>query len=289
MTQIDNVILQQGITTLVTILIYSLSQLIINRLIRRRSVDSNQKFQLQKTFEAILRIFLVVIIWQIWLPGIESTGTFLGLLSAGIAIALKDLIASLFGWFFITWQKPFEVGDRIQVGEINGDVIDQRMFSFLLIEVGNWVDADQSTGRVIFIPNSKVFVEPLFGYTKGIGGYIWNEIPVILTFESDWEKGKQELRKILDQYSNDNPIDIDRLARNQKQENFLIHPPSTSPIVYTSIVENGVLLTMRFLCKPRQRRIVSELIWEATLSLINQNVDINLAYSTQRVIVDHSE
>ncbi len=121
MTQIDNVILQQGITTLVTILIYSLSQLIINRLIRRRSVDSNQKFQLQKTFEAILRIFLVVIIWQIWLPGIESTGTFLGLLSAGIAIALKDLIASLFGWFFITWQKPFEVGDRIQVGEINGD------------------------------------------------------------------------------------------------------------------------------------------------------------------------
>ena len=93
------------------------------------------------------------------------------------------------------WKRPFEVGDRIQIGDQKGDVIDQRIFMFTVLEIGNWVDADQSTGRVIHIPNGKIFLETLASYTKGFE-YIWNEIPVQVTFESDWRKAKNILESL---------------------------------------------------------------------------------------------
>ena len=78
------------------------------------------------------------------------------------------------------------------------DVIDQRLFRFTLLEIGNWVEADQSTGRVIHVPNSWVFTEDIANYTAGFS-YIWNELPVLVTFESDWRRAKRLLQSIADE------------------------------------------------------------------------------------------
>ena len=75
-----------------------------------------------------------------------------------------------------------------------------RLFQFSLLEIGNWVAADQSTGRVIHVPNGKVFGEALINYSKGFQ-YIWNEIPVRITFESDWQKAKGLLQEIADRHA----------------------------------------------------------------------------------------
>jgi small-conductance mechanosensitive channel len=139
----------------------------------------------------------VLVIVPLWFEGVKSASTFLGLLSAGLAIALRDPVVNLAGWAFILWRRPFEVGDRIQIGTHAGDVIDQRIFQFTLMEIGNWVGADQSTGRVVHIPNGKVFTEMLANYSKGFQ-YIWDEIPVLITFESNWEKAKGILEGIHD-------------------------------------------------------------------------------------------
>ena len=72
--------------------------------------------------------FGIVIVGQIWLDGIGSIVTYLGLVSAGIAIALKDPLTNITGWMFILWRAPFTVGDRIEVGQNAGDVIDINFF-----------------------------------------------------------------------------------------------------------------------------------------------------------------
>jgi small-conductance mechanosensitive channel len=77
-----------------------------------------------------------------------SVVTYLGLVSAALVIALQDPITNFVGWVFIISRRPFEIEDRIQIGEDAGDVIDIRFFQFSLNEIGNWVDADQSTGRI---------------------------------------------------------------------------------------------------------------------------------------------
>lgn len=92
----------------------------------------------------------------IWVDGLSQVGTFLGLVSAGVAIALKDVLVDVAGWMILVMKPPFEVGDRIQIGPHSGDVVDISVLHFHLLEIGNWVDSDQSTGRLIQIPNAKI-------------------------------------------------------------------------------------------------------------------------------------
>ena len=139
--------------------------------------------------------------------------TYLGLVSAGIAIALKDPLVNLTAWIFIIIRQPLKIGDRIQMGEITGDVIDIRLFQFSVMEIGNWVDADQSTGRIIHVPNGSIFTKPQANFTAGFE-YIWNEIPVLVTFESDWKKAKKILSEIVEKHA----VNLSREAEKQIKE-----------------------------------------------------------------------
>ena len=201
-------------------------------------------------------------------------------IAAGLAIALKDPLTNLVGWIFILWRRPFVVGDRIQIGQHAGDVIDQRIFQFTLLEIGNWVAADQSTGRVIHNPNGKVFTEALANYTTGFE-YIWNEIPVRVTFESQWENAKDILQEIADRHAahlSQEAADRIRLAARR----FMIMYSKLTPIVYTRVEEDGVLLTVRYMCDPRKRRSSEHAIWEDVLRAFAEQPDIEFAYPTQR-------
>jgi small-conductance mechanosensitive channel len=218
---------------------------------------------------------------MIWLEAIRSLGTFLGLLSAGIAIALKDLVASLAGWIFILWRRPFQLGDRIQIGSRAGDVIDIRIFQFTLLEIGNWVAADQSPGRVIHVPNAQVLNEPIANYTAQFE-FIWNELPILVTFESDWRKAKEILHGILQAKVAGAVADAEKSIKTASRK-FLIHFRKLTPKVYTSVEDSGVLLTLRFICHARQRRGTAEEIWESILDAFDREPDIDFAYPTTRM------
>ena len=216
----------------------------------------------------------------VWLPAFKQFGAFLGLFSAGLAIALKDPLTNFAGWIFLLFRKPFVVGDRVQIGEHAGDVVDIRIFQFTLLEIGNWVDADQSTGRIIHIPNGKVFVVPQANYTSGIH-YIWNEIPVRLTFESDHLKAKLILQEIVNNYSRTVIKDAENKIL-EASKTYLIYYKNLTPIVYTKVKEFGIQLTVRYLCNPRQRRGSEHEIWEEIIARFKQHPDIQFAYPTTR-------
>ena len=242
--------------------------------------DVRARYQWRKTTNYIYYITLAFLLGLIWLGDLTNLATYLGLVSAGLAIALSDPITNVAGWIFIFWRRPFEVGDRIQIGEHAGDVIDARIFQFTLLEIGNWVDADQSTGRMIHIPNRKIFSDPLANYSKGFQ-FIWNEIPVLITFESDWRKAKTILNAIITKYEQDFRQDVEQQLQRTAQE-FLIYNPITTPIVYTNVKDSGVLLTIRYLCRPHERRSTTEMIWEEILTTFEQQIEIELAYPTTR-------
>jgi len=193
---------------------------------------------------------------------------------------LKDLLVNLAGWIFIIWRKPFEVGDRIQIGNQSGDVIDIRIFQFTLMEIGNWVDADQSTGRVIHIPNGKVFTEPQANYHKGFQ-YIWNEVPVLVTFESNWKKAKEILHRMGVEHAEHLSTSAEQRIKEASRK-FMIFYTKLSPTVYTTVKDCGVLLTIRYICEPRRRRDSEQAIWEDILREFAKCADIDFAYPTQR-------
>jgi len=268
------------LSLLAVILIYGLRRVAL-RVVDRRVDDPKLVYQWSKSSSYVALILSVVIVGSIWLEGLRSLGTFLGLLSAGVAIALKDVVSSLAGWVFILWRRPFQLGDRVQLGARAGDVVDLRPFQFTLLEIGNWVDADQSTGRIIHVPNFLVFTEPLFNYTAQFE-FIWNEIPVLLTFESDWRKAKEILQGILDERVGETVKNAERAMRTASRK-FLIHFRKLTPKVYTSVKDSGVLLTLRFICRARERRGTAEEIWEAVLDAFGEAPDIDFAYPTTRM------
>ncbi len=228
--------------------------------------------------------FLVggLLLVQVWFTAIQSLGTFLGLLSAGLAIALKDLVADLAGWFFILWRRPFDLGDRIEVGGFAGDVVDRRIFQFTIMEIGNWIDADQSTGRLIHIPNATLFTQPLANYVSGFP-YLWNELKVTVTFESDWRRAKTLLMEMVSKAS----VETSQRAADflrKRPSRMLISYGTVTSTVYTSVLDHGICLSMRFLTDPRRRRAFDQTLWEGVLDILSNEPDIELAYPTQRIV-----
>ena len=267
-------------TTIIIVIIWWIFDRIFRKVIFEKIDDISIRYQWQKTAKYITVFLLLLFLARIWFGAFDSIGTYFGLLSAGLAIAFQDLLVNLAGWIFILTRKPFSVGDRIEIGDIRGDVIDVRIFQFSIIEIGNWVDADQSTGRIIHIPNGTIFKKPQANFTVGFE-YIWNEIPVLITFESDWKKAKKILSDILKSKT----LSLNKEAEKQIKEaakKFMIFYKNLTPIVYTSVKDSGVMLTLRFLCHVRQRRGNEEIIWETILEEFAKHKDIDLAYPTQR-------
>jgi small-conductance mechanosensitive channel len=227
----------------------------------------------------------LLILVQVWFTAIQSLGTFLGLVSAGLAIALKDVVADLAGWIFILWRRPFELGDRVEVASLKGDVVDQTIFQFTIMEVGNWIEADQSTGRLIHIPNAFIFTQPLANYIAGFP-YLWNELKVLLTFESDWRKAKGILEKLAEDLAVDLRHDSPA-PRRKDDDRFLIRYRKLTPIVYTTVEPTGIKLTLRYICGPRERRGTAAKLWEQILTAFESEPDIAFA-PTQRSFVVNS-
>lgn len=260
---------------------------IVLRVVLRNFDDARVIYRWKKTATYITFTFIVLVAGALWIPTMDSLSTFLGLASAGIAIALKDPIVNFAGWGFILSRRPFEVGDRIQMGDFSGDVVDIRIFQFTILEIGNWVDADQSTGRIIHIPNGKIFTGELASFNKGFN-FIWIEIPVLVTFESNWEKAKEILADIANKHGS-SQTSVAKRSVKEASKKFMIYYRNLTPIVYTSVKDSGIMLTIRSLSNPRRRRNLEEKFWEAILTEFAKHSDIDLAYPTQRLFNNRIE
>lgn len=271
------------VKTFLTLLIGYVFRGILIKFVHKKVQDVKVYYRIKRIMTYVYFSIIIVLLFMIWTQP-KSFGTYFGLASAGIAIALKDLFINIAAWVFIMVKKPFDVGDRVEINGQAGDVIDQRLFQFTLMEIGNWVSNDQSTGRMIHMPNSLVFTYPLANFTSGFE-YIWNEVHVLLTFESDYLKAKKMFLKIAENNSLHLTDDINKKIKSASKK-YMISYNYLTPIVYTDVKDSGVMLSIRYLCKPHQRRSTIENIWEEILKIVEEHDDIDLAYSTVRMVRD---
>ena len=271
---------QKLLISLAVIIILTLVRAIVLRIIWKKTEEAALRYRWQKTTTYIIVFIGFFLVVRVWFAGIQSLATFIGILTAGLAIALKDLVTSFAGWIFILWRRPFIVGDRIEIGTYRGDVIDVRVFKFSLMEIGNWVDAEQSTGRIVHVPNSLVLSDVLANYSQGFR-FIWHEIPVLITFESNWQKAKEILLDI----ANKSALHLSAEAEKRVKEaskKYMVFYTTLTPTVYTSVKDSGVMLTIRYMIEPRKRRGTEQEIWEEILSKFSKANDIDFAYPTTR-------
>ncbi len=272
--------LNLGLSVLFLVLIFTLRYLVLRTVVTRLN-DAEAAFRARKLSFYISVALVIFVLASVWTQHLSGAGSFIGLLSAGIAIALSDVLKNMAGWVLILFRRPFKVGDRIEVGPNAGDVIDIGVFRFTLIEIGNWVDADQTTGRVLHIPNGIVFVEPLANYNEGFP-YIWLEVPVTVTFESDWEVARELVQAAIDRHAAD-PGQVVEVADSERAANqyFGLYR-DLEPAVYVKAIDFGATVTGRVLVPARGRRLVESRIWQDLLRAINETPEVDLAYPTTR-------
>ncbi|HUT04595.1 MAG TPA: mechanosensitive ion channel domain-containing protein [bacterium] len=268
------------LVSIILIAVFVLLRMLVLSLIHQRVTDTTVAYIWRRRTTSLVTVLVIVLLAWLWSDTFHSVATLLGLVAAALVLALKDLVANMAGWLLIHSRRLFRVGDRIEVSGHAGDVIDIRLFEFTLIEVGNWVDADQSSGRLIHVPNGKVLTEPLANYTKDFN-YIWNELSVVITFESKWQKVKSILEEIATRVLADTSQDARRQLKKAAQR-YMIFFRNLTPIVYIKVQDNGVRLTIRYLTRPRERRTTEHQLWEEILSRFAEHDDIELAYPTVR-------
>lgn len=266
--------------TLITLVAVLVLRRIVRRILAANVADTEGEYRANKIVNYLTTAVFLITVAFIWVDAFDNLSTYLGLVSAGIAIALSDLLKNMAGWIYIISRRPLNVGDRVEVRAFKGDVVDIRLFRFSLMEVGGWVGAEQSTGRLVHVPNGLVFTHEVANYTEGFA-YIWHEIPVLITFESDWKLAE---RLMLDVLKNDAP-DIEGPAGTTIRataRRYSIRVGTLTPTVYLSVKDSGVQLTARFLVEARTRRGREDRVWRAILETFAAEPTIDLAYPTVR-------
>lgn len=265
-----------------TILIAYIANIVVEELIRKQIHETRERYTLRKAASSIISILTFGAILAIWFQETTTLVVAFGLLSAGIAIALQDVLKNLAGGVIIILTNPFKAGDRIQVDNDAGDVLDIRFFSTTIMEIREWVEADQYSGRLILIPNSFILNKTIKNYTKDFS-FIWDEMHFMLTFDSNWKKAQE----IAIQIAHEITIPFEESAKNELSnigEKYLIHTSDVEEKIYTKITDNWIDMRLRYVVDPRKRRKVSNSLNEKIFEAFNQEKDIKIASTTFEIV-----
>jgi small-conductance mechanosensitive channel len=162
----------------------------------------------------------------------------IGVIGAGVAVALQDVVASVAGAFSIGFSKLYAVGDRVQIGDTQGDVIDIGLLRTTLMETGGWISRDLYSGRVVRIPNSTVLKASVFNYSQGFP-FVWDEIKVVLSVTADCQLAREMLLRVAGAVIGEYLIEA-QISWKYISENFKIESPPLEPTV-SLVVNNGSL------------------------------------------------
>ncbi len=196
----------------------------------------------------------IVGIIPVFYSRIGNLPTILAFTGAGVVISLKDITLNFIGWFLIHSNNGFSLGDRLEIDGVKGDVVNIGIMRFTLLEISNDDSSDQSTNRLVHIPNHQTLTKKLY-VSSGKMEFIWDELKIVLTLSSDFETAEKVCNDILKEFigTNEKKYNLEERFRGLS-ENYLLKIGITTPIVYTSVQDGGILLCLRYLTRIQEKR-----------------------------------
>jgi small-conductance mechanosensitive channel len=254
----------------------------IRNAIKRRVEDATRLQSVRVAVRNALAVTGFVIVVIIWLPTGNNLLTALGILGAGLAIASQEMVGSLVAGLNIWAGNVYRIGDRVRVGEVVGDVMDISLLRTTVMEVGEWVKADQYTGRVVTVANRTVWVSPVYNFTQH-WGYLWDEITLPITYESDWQRAAEIMLEHGQMYTEELQSDAEaKLSR--MIDRFPLKETKVEPTLYLAMTDNWIELTLRFVVDAQERRGVKGRLHRDLLQHFQAEEKIALASTTIEIV-----
>ena len=254
------------------------------------------KFWTRQAVSLLSAALLILGLMSIWFDDPTRLATAFGLVSAGLAFALQQVITSIAGYFVILRGKTFNVGDRISMGGVRGDVLQLGFIQTTIMEMGQppsvqgddpavWVRSRQFTGRIVTVSNSKIFAEPVYNYTRDFP-FIWEEMVIPITYQADRTHGWSR--------SCWTPPTCHALERRQHRggeakdrpcsARFGVEPLDLVPRVFFRITDNWLELTVRFVLYTHQIRTAKDAMSRHIISGTGCKAGIGIASATYDIV-----
>ena len=255
---------------------------------------SGTMFPFWATQGVSLTVAVIVIlgIASIWFDNPARLAAVVGLIGAGIAFAMQRVVTAVAGYFVILRGKTFNVGDRIQMGGVRGDVIGLSFMQTRIMEMGEsakeqgdepsmWVKSRQFTGRIVTVTNDKVFDCPVYNYTHEFP-YIWDEINLPVRFQADRSKVEKVLLAAAQKHAlNEQGVGSDEMKR--LEERFGIEIGEINPTVFWRITHNWLEITVRFLAPDHGVRTIKDRMTRDILAALDP-ADLVIAAERQEQV-----
>ncbi|WP_016951785.1 mechanosensitive ion channel family protein [Anabaena sp. PCC 7108] len=214
--------------------------------------DNDTRYHLRKTINLIGYGFIFLFAASIFSDNFRQLTVIFGVIGAGVAFALQEVIASFAGWVAISLGQFYKPGDRVLLGGIRGDVIDISILRTTIMECGDWVKADLYNGRIVRIANSFVFKEPVFNYSADFP-FVWDEITLPVKYGSDRRLTKEIIQRVADNIVGEYVSDARGEWQNMVHK-YLIEDARIEPAVTLIANDNWMEFTLRYVVDYKKRR-----------------------------------
>ncbi|HVW71345.1 MAG TPA: mechanosensitive ion channel domain-containing protein [Steroidobacteraceae bacterium] len=181
-------VLHAGLMSITTVIVILIALLFVDqwleRIFGRMKLDRRQVETLRSVARVSLQIVGIVVILLLLIGVPTQLGTMLGIVGAGLTVALKDFIVAFIGWLVLMGKNGMRLGDWVEINGVSGEVVELGMFHTVLLETGNWTDAGHPTGRRVTFTNSFAISGHYFNFSTS-GQWLWDEVLVLVPYERD--------------------------------------------------------------------------------------------------------
>jgi small-conductance mechanosensitive channel len=252
--------------TLVLLFVVSAARFLLCELARRVFPErghNRARFWSRQAVNLGATLVFIVVLLSVWFDNPSNLGIAVGLVTAGLSFALQKVILSLAGYLVILRGNTFNVGDRIAMGGVRGDVIALDFLFTTIMEMGQppslgggadsaWVMGRQYTGRIVAVSNGQIFDNPVYNYSRDFP-YIWDEIHVPIAYADDREQAERVLLDAANTHS-ESVQNMSASAVDLMLAHYAIPLGDLRPRVFYRITDNWLELAVRFLARDRNIR-----------------------------------
>jgi small-conductance mechanosensitive channel len=256
------------IASIIGVLIIAVIVRFLHRSLARRLRDPDARYRVRKLITFLGYLAGILFITIVFSDQLGHLTVAFGVAGAGVAFALQEVIASIAGWVEISLGRFYQIGDRVQLGGIMGDVVDIGVLRTTLMECGEWVNADLYNGRIVRIANSFVFKEPVFNYSAHFP-FLWDEITVPVKYGSDYRLARDTLQRVADEVVGDYTAHA-RVAWKGVVERYVIEDERVEPTVTVIANDNWLEFTVRYVVDYKRRRATKDQLFTRILEELDK-------------------
>jgi small-conductance mechanosensitive channel len=199
----------------------------------------------------------------------SQLSTAIGLITAGLAVVMKDFIVAFFGWFTLMGKNGISVGDCVEIEGVSGEVVEIGLLKTVLLELGNWTNTGHPTGRRVAFSNSFAMEHHYFNFSTA-GQWLWDEIQVTLPPEGDPYEMAQKIREIVER---ETQVEAAEAAKDWQRvtDQYGTRKVSAMPAVNLRPGVNGLEVVVRYITRAPQRNAVKSKLFQAIVELLRKH------------------